>query len=100
MPACVQCQHELRPQAKYCGHCGHAIKTSQQVVATPLAVAAAPRTALAAFPCPPCDEIEAQMQLELSTRLNPLMNQERIKAMVMAIAAQSGFGAVGVWSDD
>ena len=30
---------------------------------------------------------------------NPLMNQERMRAMVLSIAAHGGAGTVGFWSD-
>ena len=44
--------------------------------------------------------IVADMQLEMATRLNPLMNRERLKAMVMMMASQGDTGIVGFWSDD
>jgi hypothetical protein len=44
-------------------------------------------------------KLAAQAQLELHTRLDPLMNQERLKAMVMAMATHGGTGTVGFWSD-
>ena len=50
--------------------------------------------------CHPDEPLAAHMRLEIATRLNPLMNQERLKAMVMAIASQGGTGTVGFWSDD
>ena len=50
--------------------------------------------------CPPDGLLAVQAQLEVMTRLNPLMNQERLKAMVMAIAARGGTGTVGFWLDD
>ncbi len=98
---CTNCSVHVRPGAKFCGHCGCEVMR-----------------ALALFPpqsehdivIPPnvhaplahhhADELAAGMQLEVMTRLNPLMNQERMKAMVMAIAAHGGTGTVGFWSDD
>jgi len=50
-------------------------------------------------PCPADGELAAQTQLEVATRLNPLMNQERMKAMALSIAAHGGTGTVGFWSD-
>ncbi len=63
----------------------------------PIHVMAEPTAPLAS--CPGDDELAAQMQLEVMTRLNPLMNQERMKAMTLAIAAHGGTGTVGFWSD-
>ncbi len=50
---------------------------------------------------PAVDDLEpiVRAQLEMHTRLNPLMNQERLKALVMAVAAHGGTGTVGYWSD-
>jgi len=51
--------------------------------------------------CPRTDErLAAQTQLEITTRMSPLMNHERLKLVVMAIAAKGGTGTVGYWSDD
>ena len=51
--------------------------------------------------CPCTDERPvAQTQLEIATLMSPLMNHERLKLVVMAIAAKGDTGTVGFWSDD
>lgn len=97
---CERCGRSLVMGASYCGHCGSPRSRAMEM--------ARPRrpeiTALACQPLPPppapLDPVTAaHLHLETTTRLNPLMNQERIKAMVMGIAAQGGTGTVGYWSD-
>ncbi len=96
---CKRCDAVVN-KGKFCSHCGSAMMSAIQplyadapmlpahVGAQPLSVAPAPANALV-----------AQIQLEALTRQIPLMNQERMKAMVMTIAAQGGTGTVGFWSD-
>ena len=96
---CPSCGEPLRPRGKYCGQCGQEIvalvprgSSSDLIPIGPRAVAALSSVGFDA-------ELAAQAQLEMHTRLSPLMNQERLKAMVMAFAAHDGTGTVGVWSD-
>ncbi len=93
---CARCRHALRRGAQFCGHCG-------LEVAYAIAPVQAPRghdLVTPSMPCPPDGLLAVQAQLEVMTRLNPLMNQERLKALVMAIAARGGTGTVGFWLDD
>ncbi len=93
---CTKCRQAIRRGAQFCGHCGlevtYAIAPVQ--AARVLNIEAPP------LPCPPDGLLAVQARLEVMTRLNPLMNQERLKALVMAIAARGGTGTVGFWSDD
>lgn len=96
---CSRCGETNKAKAKYCGHCGSEIMHAIQPVHRhqPGHVVAEPMAPLA--PCPADGELAAQTQLEVATRLNPLMNQERMKAMALSIAAHGGTGTVGFWSD-
>ncbi len=93
---CARCRHALRRGAQFCGHCGFEVTYAIAPVQTAqvLDIQASPLV------CPPDGLLAVQTRLEVMTRLNPLMNQERLKAMVMAIAAGGGTGTVGYWSDD
>ena len=97
---CSRCGHESKRRAQYCGHCGNRIMHAIQPVHSqqPVRVVAHPVSPI--VPSPERAELAAHMQLEMATRLNPLMNRERLKAMVMAISAQGGTGTVGFWCDD
>ena len=97
---CVDCCNEIRPGAQYCGHCGRGARAITPVHAQPMHEVITPPIVHAPLAHHHTDELAARMQLEVMTRLNPLMNQERMKAMVMAIAAHGGTGTVGLWSDD
>lgn len=93
---CTRCCHAIRRGAQFCGHCGLEVTYA-------LAPVQAPRShdiVTPSVPCPPDNPSAVQAQLEVMTRLNPLMNQERMKARVMDIAARGGTGTVGFWSDD
>ncbi len=98
---CTKCCEQVRPGAKFCGHCGWEVRHAIEPVHAQQAYDIVPP----AIVHPPvvhrhADELAARMQLEVMTRLNPLMNHERMKAMVMAIVAHGGTGTVGFWSDD
>ena len=96
LATCSTCGHDLRPRARHCGQCGAAVVSSESMF--PVVRVAAPRlTPIVA--APDGTEPIVRAQLEMHTRLNPLMNQERLKAMVMAVAANGGTGTVGYWSD-
>lgn len=97
---CTQCRRETRPGARFCGHCGNEVVHPMQLHAHP---------GHDIIPLPQAqsldllhehNELAAHLRLEVTTRLNPLMNQERMKAIVMTIAAQGGTGTVGFWCDD
>ncbi len=93
---CTRCCHAIRRGAQFCGHCGLEVTYAIAPVQTAqiLAIEAPP------LPCPPDGLLAVQAQLEVMTRLNPLMNQERLKALVMTLAARGGTGTVGFWLDD
>lgn len=97
---CATCGHDLKPRARYCGQCGTQITLVRESIeaSLPVPVHVAPLVPIA--PCPAHHELAVQAQLEMHTRLDPLMNQERLKVMLMAIAAHGGTGTVGFWSDD
>ena len=97
---CANCSHDLKPRARHCGHCGTEITLVRESIEASLPVPVRPAPLVPLTPCPAHHELVVQAQLEMHTRLNPLMNRERLKAMVMAIAAHGGTGAVGYWSDD
>ncbi len=97
---CVNCCNEIRPGAQYCGHCGGGVHAITPVRAQPVHDVIALPAVQAPLAHHHADELAARMQLEVMTRLNPLMTHERMKAMVMAIAAHGGTGTVGFWSDD
>ncbi len=88
---CARCRHALRRGAQFCGHCG--LEVSYAIA--PVQAARILDIEAPALPCPPDGLLAVQAQLEVMTRLNPLMNQERLKAMVMDIAARGGTGTVG-----
>ena len=93
---CTRCCHAIRRGAQFCGHCGLEVSYAIAAVqaARVLDIEAPP------LPYPPDGLLAVQAQLEVMTRLNPLMNQERLKAMVMTIAARGSTGTVGFWLDD
>ena len=93
---CTRCCHALRRGAQFCGHCG--LEVTYAV--TPVQTAQVLDIEAPPMPCPPDGVLAVQARLEVMTRLNPLMNQERMKAMVMNIAARGGTGTVGFWLDD
>ena len=97
---CVDCCNEIRPGARYCGHCGSGVHAITPVHSHSIHEVVAPPVVQAPLAHHQADELAARMQLEVMTRLNPLMNHERMKAMGMAIAAHGGTGTVGFWSDD
>ncbi|MBP7937928.1 MAG: zinc ribbon domain-containing protein [Phycisphaerae bacterium] len=96
---CPCCGEALKPRARYCGECGQEVVSLSSVSQSSALMRVAPQVA-AVMPSVGFDaELAAQAQLEMHTRLSPLMNQERLKALVMAIAAHGGTGTVGYWSD-
>ena len=98
---CTNCCAHLRPGAKLCGHCGCGVVRALELVSPrPEHDIVTPPIVHAPLAHHHADELVARMQLEVMTRLNPLMNHERMKAMVIAIAAHGGTGTVGFWSDD
>ncbi len=98
---CANCCAHLRSGAKFCGHCGCGVVRALELVSPrPEHDIVIPPIVHAPLAHRQADELVARMQLEVMTRLTPLMNQDRMKAMVMTIAAHGGTGSVGFWSDD
>ena len=93
---CTRCCHAIRHDAQFCGHCGLEVTHAIAPVQTAHVLDIDPPPLM----YPPDGVLAVQARLEVMTRLNPLMNQERLKAMVMDIAARGGTGTVGFWSDD
>ena len=93
---CTGCGHESRAGATYCARCGMRIMHAIRPVNEPMPVHVEDHGALRQHG----ETLAAHMRLEIATRLNPLMNHERLKVMVMAIASRGGTGTVGFWSDD
>ena len=98
---CTNCSALVRPGAKFCGHCGCEVMHAFELVPPrPEHDIVIPPIVHAPLAHHQADELIARTRLEVMTRLNPLMNHERMKAMVIAIAAHGGTGTVGFWSDD
>lgn len=97
---CPQCGHPLRPHAHYCGQCGsdvaHALERARRCAPPAVMAPRMPLRSAAALDA----ALDARTQLEIFTRLNPLMNRERLKAVTMWMAAGGGTGTIGVWCDD
>lgn len=94
---CSTCGYELEAHGRYCGRCG----TQCDGVIQPFhAGSAIAGPAPVPIVLPAADPLELAADLEIQTRMNPLMNRERLKAAVMRTAARRGRGAVGYWCDD
>ncbi len=69
---CTRCCQAIRRGAQFCGHCG--LEVTYAI--TPAEAPWGHDIVRPSMPCPPDGLLALQTQLEVMTRLNPLMNQE------------------------
>jgi hypothetical protein len=98
--SCTRCGCMLGPHASYCSRCGGEIGPIIGAVghAGPAGMAPSP------LPNPVATVVDAQpmgyADLAMATRCVPVTDGERIKAMIMVVAARGDNATVGYWCDD